>query len=863
MALRPERPLIVLPQPVSVPSPPPPLVIGKGPKGPKKGRQLERLGPDFEALQEALDRKRLELKTDSTGVTPELVLVFETNGPIKEFYEALQTVPGFAWMAEDELRDLEPDDDFFFAGKPDKQVGARLYLAMTNDVALQQLLSLWGLWKKNKRLGIHAGWTKVFGKLRSVRRWSVEDRLRDTGVLEEWKRRVDDGWETVTAEVELWFRDAADRTAAAARLTSAVQAAGGTVLSTCLIEEISYHAMMARLPIQVVKQILADRSVGLLKVDDVHLFRPTPQAWTRPASAEPLPSERVAPPAGSLGEPIVALLDGLPIENHQWLAGRLRVDDPDGWSAKSPVRYRVHGTAMASLILHGDLSLNDAPLSRQLYVRPILRSHSFNARWEKAPEDLLWLDVIHRAVLRAVVGEGAIPPAAPNVRIFSLSVGDSYQPFIEVPSPLAKLLDWLSWKHKVLFSGSAGNHLAEYNLTATYLATTESREIAVFGSLRAGHRLRRLLAPAESINAITVGATEDDAAGPWKPLVPGESTLLETPGLPSTYTALGRGHLRSIKPDILAPGGRLVFVPPPNHTGNGPAVFAPNDGRSDLMPPGQRVAAPSASPGVLNGMTYMVGTSNSAALTTRLAAQIAEAVLDLQADPGGELIVALPLALVTKALLVHTAEWSEAAFDVLTKALRTPKNASTFKDEVTAFMGYGHIRPARATACTPERVTLISGGVLRPGETLQHAVPLPACLHMHAAWRRLTTTLAWFTPTRPGRRKYRCASLNWDVPTAKDDSPLRVKREQVHGNAVGRGTVRHDVLEGDRQAINLPDGTNLPIEVTCFEDAPCPDVAIPYALAVSLEVAPQLKLPIYDQVSTLVRAQVALGVKPR
>lgn len=54
---------------------------------------------------------------------------------------------------------------------------------------------------------------------------------------------------------------------------------------------------------------------------------------------------------GPSGDPIVALLDGLPLENHDFLNGRLTVDDPDGWAAETPAADRHHGTNMASLLL--------------------------------------------------------------------------------------------------------------------------------------------------------------------------------------------------------------------------------------------------------------------------------------------------------------------------------------------------------------------------------------------------------------------------------------------------------------------------------------------------------------------------------
>jgi hypothetical protein len=44
---------------------------------------------------------------------------------------------------------------------------------------------------------------------------------------------------------------------------------------------------------------------------------------------------------------VCALMDGLPMENHPQLLGRLLVDDPDGWASTYPVIDRKHGTGIA------------------------------------------------------------------------------------------------------------------------------------------------------------------------------------------------------------------------------------------------------------------------------------------------------------------------------------------------------------------------------------------------------------------------------------------------------------------------------------------------------------------------------------
>jgi len=70
------------------------------------------------------------------------------------------------------------------------------------------------------------------------------------------------------------------------------------------------------------------------------------------------PEALLGPVAGpEPGRVVAALFDGLPLAGHNFLAGRLEIDDPDDFSSKYGLAAEQrHGTAMASLILHGDLN---------------------------------------------------------------------------------------------------------------------------------------------------------------------------------------------------------------------------------------------------------------------------------------------------------------------------------------------------------------------------------------------------------------------------------------------------------------------------------------------------------------------------
>jgi len=76
---------------------------------------------------------------------------------------------------------------------------------------------------------------------------------------------------------------------------------------------------------------------------------------------------------------------------------------------------------------------------------------------------------------------------------------------------------------------------------------------------------------------------------------------------------------------------------------------------------------------------------------------------------------------------------------------------------------------------------------------------------------------------------------------------------------VFRGTVQHEVLEGE-STMDVAEDADVKIPVACFADAPLSEglagVSIPYALAVSLEVAPETPLPIYQQAQVRIRPRI-------
>jgi hypothetical protein len=116
--------------------------------------------------------------------------------------------------------------------------------------------------------------------------------------------------------------------------------------------------------------------------------------------------------------------------------------------------------------------------------------------------------------------------------------------------------------------------------------------------------------------------------------------------------------------------------------------------------------------------------------------------------------------------------------------------------------------------------------------------PLPPSLSGLNEERRLTITLAWFSPINPDTRKYRKANLSFDPPKNK----AGVDRINAQWQHVKNGTVQHEVLEGSN-VVTYQDGESLEIDIVCRQDAGSLDESVIYGLAVTLEVAEDIEIP--------------------
>ena len=850
---------------------------GGPPKLPGAIRQAERITPQFQRLHEAMEHQRVTLQNNPLGIQPELALVLETVGSVGDFIGAVRRVEGLEWLVELTLTDIPPDDDFQDERRPQRQLNGQLFVTMSDQRALRELQGLFDSWQENPDAPFEDGFAPlkhVFEHLITIRPWGIEDRLRDTGIFEMWQLDIENDSRIVNFEAELWFRnDQAKRQQAEAHVRSIVENLGGEIIQQCVIQEIAYHAVLGRIPASRAPDIIGRREVSLLQCEGMMYLRPVGQCaaptWSDDSSGTQVIGE--APPSQSpLAEPVVALFDGLPLAGHALLQRWLEIDDPDEYEATYLARERRHGSGMASLICHGELDEQAVSLTRKLYVRPILQPRrGFGGRFEEnIPDDVLPVDLIHRAVRRLYEPEGDQPPVAPSVRIINLSVCDPARPLENGMSSWARLLDWLSFKYNVLFIVSAGNRLQDIQLDVPrddlMNLSEEGRLKAVVRAIAADTRHRRLLSPAETINGITVGADHVDASTPFAnpdlidPFQLATASTSSTSrasanlpqphisvNLPSTISAHGPGYRRSIKPDISLPGGRQ-FLREPLANSQQNALLEISE---FTRPPGQRVATPGPE-GQLDRTYHTRGTSNAAALASRGANFLYDLIVQLRSQNGANIPIEYDSVLI-KALLVHGADWNKNKL-LYESILKNGQNSKTFRDYVGRFLGYGSANIARAITCTEQRVSVLGYGRLRDDDGDEFSFPLPPILSAKNEKRRLTVTLAWLSPINSSNQNYRVAQL-WFNP-ANDLAPTRIHADY---QAARRGTVQHEILEGEN-AVVFQDGDVIRLKINCRAVAGRITEPIRYGLVVTLEVAEGINIPIYQEVRArlVVRVQV-------
>lgn len=800
-----------------------------------------------------------DLKDSPAAVTPDRALVFEVIGPVSNVPKFMKAAvaAGFEWLGEDlDLSDVDDDEDS--DGGDEKSARSMLYITMPTIAGLNKIVALWRRFVANKPkpAGSDADWWPLFGYLSDVRTWSAKDRV-DPMINRYIDRMVRDQPERpIRLELDLWFRSEPDlRANAQVYISALMDVLEGRVLDFATIEPIHYQAALVEIPVRQA-QLLQSLEGPLASADRVMKIRPQSLYKADGAIEGDGPVTEVAAGTFTSDRPaIAALLDGYPVGEHVLLSGRLDVQEVDVPAEQVPVARRKHGTSMASLIVHGDLGHEPGPIDRPLKVVPVLAAPQ-GLSVECTPPNKLPLNLVYRAVKALIEGIDGNEPQGEHVVVINHSICDGEAPFAQRPSYWAKLLDYLSHEYRLLFVVSAGNSndpfdVHDYSDTATFVAADPiERQISLLKSVERAKGRRIILSPAESMNSLSVGAVHEDGSGatPAGTVEPYD----QISGVTNLSSSVGLGINRAIKPDFVEAGGRQLVRT--NVTGGVLSAWAlehPDIGQLSAMP------------GV--GDTRIgrtTGTSNAAALTTRAAILLADVAEDIFEENDQDWVSEPTRAVVLKALLAHGCGWGDTG--ELLEALY-PGNWQRKREAVSRVIGYGRPDHNRIVSPDGSRITLLADDVIRHDILHEYRLPIPRAMMNNREIRRVTMTLAWSSPIDPVTNRYRGVLVEvvdgsggrkfWDGLGGMKTEAGRTKFTGPNGDATRRGTLQHLVLEGEKLITSAPTG-DIFVGVQARADlAAFAQTEVPYALAVTLEMAQPLRQTIFADVAARVRAK--------
>lgn len=184
---------------------------------PNHKRQVDRLGVQFTALQNNINKGGTFFKSYATNIEPEYTLVFETVGNPQNFFTAVKKLkveyPSIEWLIELSDDTMENTDDFYAMGSNDKrddskQLTTKLFCIMSDKAALSQMMSLWKSFAEDENYVFPHGLTgfrEVFKHLKDIHKWGIQERIEDTGLLSAWEEDLKDpDIKYVKAQIELF-----------------------------------------------------------------------------------------------------------------------------------------------------------------------------------------------------------------------------------------------------------------------------------------------------------------------------------------------------------------------------------------------------------------------------------------------------------------------------------------------------------------------------------------------------------------------------------------------------------------------------------------------------------------------------------
>jgi subtilisin family serine protease len=465
----------------------------------------------------------------------------------------------------------------------------------------------------------------------------------------------------------------------------------------------------------------------------------------------------------------ICVIDSGILEGHPLLAAAVRTDRSKSYPATlgSPIptdfsQGASHGTWVAGIAAFGDVGKCVA--EKRFEADALL----INAR---ILDDKAELDPDRMPFVRSIVDEHRA-----TCRIFNFSIG--LETGLDAPggvsSPYAADIDALVREHDVLFAISSGNRPVHTATSPADLGTYPD------------YLLRddcRVLAPGESLNALTVGGITPDtdlfAAHPSVASVAPRRS-------PSPFSRSG-GLKNVVKPDLVEVAGNVAFDSSINRwVSNNAGIRIPTTGT-----------------GIARGA--LIGFVDGTSFSTPKVSSVAARILEKHPEASANLL---------RALLVQSA--------------RLPEGATGFSKEVAMRLcGFGVPEFDRAVYCSANRATLFHSGTVGIDDVQLFEIPVPADLAKSKGTKRLIVTVAYDPPVSAlDQMRPRGIVLTWkvargDIDEAKVVDKVAEAAEEESSGEVGeaksakdkkpvfmtgklphrlqqRGTIQKDIFEWKR-----------------------------------------------------------------
>lgn len=828
---------------------------------PDRERQAIRLSDAFDAFERDLQKQFTDISQDPALLDPEFGRVIELVGNPKYLFSDLSSIPGITipYMGDEE--EIDPNDDYFYYNKskegelPEKneikKVKFCLYLVSFTKSAADNFSKAYKAWTQDQSFESSEPrfqkFKKIFPYIHDIRKWNADDQLNLYGFHEDLLSRSKDNNESLRFEVEVFYtQNASTLDKRLKALKRRISEADGIIIgSPCIIHEIRYCGVLVEVRGSCIGDLL-DQKTLKISGDGILAFRMMGQAkheFTRDSdSTSTYSDEEIAITRESNGpflSPTILVLDGYPLENHILLKDRLIIDDADDINEINyPLEERVHGTEVSSLILHGLIG-HSSTLRQKIKLVPVNRiiKDQFG-EYEGIPDTQLTVDYFHQILKKQLADESGSWRNS-GIILVNVSQGIPGREYPNAHSPLARLFDWISYKANVLFLISSGNYdsdlkPADHNLPLS----KDAAKIFLSSHFTTELSKKRVMSPGESVNALTIGALN------WNGIEKTNKNLqidyvqnhfLLPEIFPSVISRCGYGYGKSIKPDVLYPGGKKdIEVTYLSGITKYSLVMSSNE--DSLIP----VAAPSSFAGDITRKEYDSGSSLSTALATHAAGRYYEQLIEYFRDQNLPDKYYRCLPVILKALIVHGAD-QNCCFKEFSEILMRNsdlqgssgrENSDIIRSIVTRWIGHGGVLSNNVLEINSNRVILIGCGNLKHDDAVKYEWEIPPALRTERV--HLTITLAYFSPMNFSSQKNHHAKITFSVlPNLKGDERKKVLKSLVYNSDDSkRGTVQHNIF---RLKLNNYLENRMEINVTCNFDDIHSEMRMPYGIIITLE----------------------------